>query len=251
MNKQEVINEIVKRIKRNDLIYSIKNYLKSLKFTDENIEDYINEAKAQIKNRKRKTLPKKNKLIFGSLIFTAIVSFILFFFILPKQNYTTYTLICIAGAIIFVLSSLMAYFYRGSWKPEQIELQLDAKGNSDYSILLVLGIIPSVIFYFIFSWHFESVQKDILKATQVDAVGTIISGTSLTTRSLDLSEVMVTFTTKEGKKITTKKKLYDYEFKKYYKGQQVPLIYSSSNPKVIELLTSQHRIEEYKRLKNQ
>lgn len=247
MNHEQIINEIIKRIKRHDLNHSIKSFLKSKNIPEDKQDNYIQEAKAVIKEKKRETLPKKNKLIFGLFLFTAIASFILFFFILPKQNYTTYTLICILGAIAFVLSALMAYFYRGSWKAEQVEVQLNAKGdNSDYSILFVLGIIPSVIFYFIFSWHFENVQEGILKATQIDAIGTIVSGTSLTTRRLDLSEVIVTFITKEGKKIKATKKLYDYEFNKYYKGQQVPIIYSSDNPEVIELMTFDYRIEEYK-----
>lgn len=177
----------------------------------------------------------------------SILSFIVFFFILPRYNHTNTTILSIVGSIIFVYTTLLATFSNRSWRKDRIEESLKrSRGDNNNGILFVISIFPILIFYFIFSWHFGKVSKDILKNTQIETIATVVSGSSFTTNKLDFSEIKLTFTTKKGKEILATKKMYDYEFKKYYKGQKIKIIYASENPQIIELMNTSHRIKKYK-----
>jgi heme/copper-type cytochrome/quinol oxidase subunit 2 len=249
MNKEKIITEILRRLKRGDLTHDIKSYLKSIDLTDEQSSQYIKDVKDLKRDKKRIYLTARNKILFGLFSVISVSSFIGFFFILPKYGFTNTTILSIIGAIIFVLSTLFALFSFRSWNKDLIEKSLDVKaGNKEgsFSVIIAISLIPIVIVYFLFSWHFESSNKNFLKDTQVETIGTVISGSSYKSRRLDFSELKISFKTKEGKTIVATKELYNYEFKKYNKGQKVTLIYSSKNPQIIELMNNSSRIKDYK-----
>lgn len=247
MKHKLLIEEIVKRIKRNEYSYQIKKYLASKGIEEEEKQKaLLDEARAIIKADTLKSLPMKNKMIFGTFLTLTVVTFIFFLFVLPNYdiyNYTTFY--AIIGVLLFIVFGMMSIVYYKRWTPELMELELSGKLKPDYGIFLVLGLIPGVIMVFLLLWRFSAAEDRILKETQVQTTGTIISGYSKTSRRSSSAQVTVRFKTKNGQVRTESEEVGLNEFNRYYKGQRVNMIYSSKYPSIIKLLTIASNIREF------
>ncbi|MGB5981347.1 MAG: hypothetical protein WBG46_04310 [Nonlabens sp.] len=247
---EKIVAEVAQRLKRREFNYRIKDYLKANGVTDEDSEIYLVAAKKQIRDEKIKQLPARNKAIFISALIISLTSFILFVLILPAQQYTSTGWLSLLGAVLFTTSAVATFLFFRSWQTKK-EVQSDedlrlSDGVDLLSIVAMISLIPVVIVYFIFSWNFGRVSDNILKENQVEVIGTIVDGSSFTSKSFDFTDVYVTFTTTDGKEMIVAKDISQYDFKNFYKGQLVPMIYSSKNPEVIELFNRDSKLREFK-----
>jgi hypothetical protein len=113
---------------------------------------------------------------------------------------------------------------------------------SSWLFFMLLGIL----FYPLLSWRFTSAADNILKKTQQKAKGVVVSGSSVTSRrGLDFTYIDVEFETKEGVHVTATEDISKYDFKKFYVGQNINLIYSKDNPQNIDLLINESSVIEF------
>lgn len=249
---ETIITELIKRIKRSDRIYHLESYLKSKGLTGDEIESYLEAANSRIYESKIKSLPKIKKLTFILLVALAITTLILFLFVLPEAGFRYTTIISIFGSIIFTTSAIYSWVYYKSWEIECVkqELELKKHNQNDPSMILILIPIPAVIFSFIFSAVLENGADNFLKKTQIEAEGIIVAGSSNTVEArrgdVNFSSVSVEFYTKDGERILATEDVTEYEFRDFYKGQKVNLIYSSEDPQNIALLTNKTDIKRFK-----
>lgn len=247
----EIVAEVAKRLKRNEFNFRIKDYLKANGVSEEDSELYLDAAKKHILEKTMAQLPVRNKAIFISAIVVSLTSFILFVFVLPAQQFTRTGWWSFLGAVLFTTSAVTALLSLNSWKINEEERPTyeDLKRPQEINLLSFIGMIslaPIVIIHFIFSWNFDRVSDKILKENQVEVIGTIVGGSSMTSRRFDFTEVRVSFFTIDGQQMVVEKDVSQYDFKRFYQGQQVPMIYSSKNPEVIELFNRDSKLQEFK-----
>lgn len=72
----------------------------------------------------------------------------------------------------------------------------------------------------------------------IHAVGKIVEGTSIESKLKESYKVVVEYTTNDGKIVSVKKVVSKSTFESFHKGQDIDLVYSSSNPNKVDLLTS-------------
>ena len=245
MDDQELVQHVFEKLKNGYLDYQIDDFL-NYKDVDKSKQASIKESAYSLLLKYRLSyLPKQNKNKFIAFVTFSVLVFIVFFLVLPRMNIATGVFpLAVFGAIAFAFFLFMAYVYYKTWEPEFIELK--DKPEIDWKAVLVLLPMPGIIFYFIISWLFSSASENILKETQEDAVGTVLRGTAYEGKRIQHAEITVSFETKQGEKIVTTEDISTYEFKEFYVGQQVNLIYSSTNPKNIDLLISADAIKTYK-----
>lgn len=246
MNEEKIIAELIKMKNKSARHRELKSYLLAQGFLDEKAEEYIAKA-TEINNQKNSDeLPMINKIKFGVSVGFLLLTLILFLFIFPYQTFVHVRIFSIFGSIIFIVALFYALAYYKSWEKEKIEQKNKFSKHYNIDVPIALLLIPLLVIYFIFSWVLENGQETILKETQVEAIGTIISGSSLSSRSFDMTELNIEYRTKEGRKIKVTKEISKSEFRKYAKGQRVNLLYSTRDTQNIELLTSEENIKKYK-----
>lgn len=238
MNRENLIQEIIRRKLKKNYPYEIKAFLRDKGIEEEGITKLMEEAEGLFLEKKREQVSKKNKALFITYTAIAIISFIFFVLILPRFYIKNITIASIIGTIIFVFSSILAWVENKSWEAENVELEINSKKGKDYSIVVVLGLIPSVIVFFFFSSILSSGNNNNLKEAMISTTGTVVSGSSYSSRKFDFSKITVEFYDQKGQKIRATEDLSKYEFKKFGKGQKVDLIYSANNPTNIDLLIS-------------
>ena len=177
-----------------------------------------------------------------------IVTFVLFYFLIPNSIYNlSPVIVSMIGAALltFFLIQTIGDFksYREFNKPEPDEKTL-AHTIAPWMVL------PGIVMVFIFAMHFSSDEKAELKAHGQKVMGRIIDGNSLKTRRGGTYTVTVMFKTLDGKQMTVKEGVGKDEFKSFYKGQEVELVYSSKDPTMVELLTNSSTIETYSGVKD-
>lgn len=246
MKRKDLLAEVTKRIQRNEYSYQIKKYLASKGFSEEQQTEILSEAKEAIRNEKLKKLPIQNRIIFYVFLALTIVTFIFFVFILPNYNiYNSSNFYAAIGTILFVIFGMMTFVYKSRTTEESVALEADDKLKIDYGVLAFVAIIPTIILVFLLIWRYSATEDAILRETQVRTVGTLVSGISTSSRSYSSSTVIVEFTTLDGVRMSVKEEVGSGEFRNFYKGQRVNMIYSSKFPEIIELLTNKRDIQDF------
>ena len=177
-----------------------------------------------------------------------IATFVLFYYLIPNSIYNlSPIIISVIGAVIwaFFLIQTIGDFksYKDFNNPESGEKTLAHK-------IAPWAVFPAVVMVFVFAMNFSSNEREELLAHGKKVTGKIIDGSSYTSRRGGTYDVTVTFKTDEGKLITVEESVGEDEFKSFYKGQEVELIYSVKNPSLIELLTNNSTIETYAGVKD-
>lgn len=245
MDKASIIEGIVDRLRDDFSDYAIEEFLTRNNVHPDEFASLIQTANDNLLAEKLRIYPKQSKLAFALWLLTTIILSIVFFFVLPKQNITNGVLmISIFGAICISFSGLKAMQYYKTWTPEFIEKF--GKPGFDWSAVFAISFLPVVILSFIINTIFSSNADDILKLTQEDAIATVIDGSSVEGRRINYASVTVQFTTKDGKEVVAEEDLSTYDFKKFYKGQQISIVYSKDNPKNIDLLLDKNSVREFK-----
>lgn len=244
MEKENIINYIIQGLKNGDEEYQIERYLKIKDVNSSEFETLFETAKNKILEERLETYPKKNKQSFIIWTILTVALFVIFFFILPKQNISHNLLLSIIGAISLSFSAFHSLMYYKSWEEDFIKKV--RKPKKDLNLFFAISAIPIVILYFIISWCLKNGADNILKNTQEDAIATIIDGSSVEGRRLNFADITVQFETKDGKEIIAVEDVSTYEFKQFYKGQKLNIIYSKDNPQNIDLLIDDENIRQLK-----
>ena len=245
MEKETLINYIANNLNNGTDEYEIERYLKIKNVDPSEFESMFAIAKERILEGKLSTYPKKNKMSFIVWTTLTLLTFILFLFVLPKQNITGgTTILSIIGGICICFFAFNAFLYYKSWTEDFIKKIGQPK--LDLQIFIALAIIPTVILAFIIGWRFESEANQILKETQEDAVATVIDGKSIEGRRLNFADITVKFTTKEGHEVIATEDVSTYQFKDFYIGQEINIVYSKANPLNIDLLIDEDSVKELK-----
>lgn len=228
-------------------------YLTEAGAEPDSIPGIIETAKTEYAVELCKIYTRKNKFSYYLWLSFSVVGFISFLFVLPWLNFTVdRVFICsIVGAVFCCASGFLAWAYRKTWEPEFV--QKHGRPKIQLALLFAVCVIPSTIVYFIFSSRFDGVHDDILKDTQVEVTGHLVDGSSVRVQRLlrgggaDFTHVVVEFATNEGDMQDVTKEVSEYEFKRLYKGQTVPVLYSKINPRNIAILIDD---DSYRKFKN-
>lgn len=247
MTNDQLTSLLVQYLKGGYYEYEIKDLLKDKNIAADDFKICFEKATELVYQDKLKMLEKRNKLFFALFITLLILTFIVFFFVLPTQIESSSIFLSILGAAVMCLFTYLCIAYYKSWELEFIKKYEIPRINFGFFIIMLL---PGLLVYFLFSYRFENVADALLKENQVEAVGKVVSGgeTEINNRrgSIKVSTIVVEFLTKEGQKIIAYEEVDSYEFKGFYLNQEVNLIYSKTNPKNISLLMSDSDIIRFK-----
>ncbi|MCU0321449.1 MAG: hypothetical protein MUE72_03485 [Chitinophagaceae bacterium] len=244
MSRDEIIATVSMMINNYSSNSEIEDYLRSEKIGDENFTSIIEEAQAHLISEKKILFGKKHKLLFAMWIAFTIAALILFFFILPLWDGTgSIKLLSILGVLLICSFTYFSFVYYKTWEPSFIEQYETPKIiMSSWLFFMIFGIL----LYPLLSWRFSNAADSILKKTQQKTIGIVVSGTSVTSRKgLDFTYIDVEFETKEGVHVTATEDISKYDFKKFYIGQKINLIYSKDNPQNIDLLINESSVIEF------
>lgn len=247
MTNEQLTSLIVQYLKGGYYEYEIKELLKEKNIAEDDFKISFEKAGELVYRDKLKMLEKRNKLFFALFITLLIVTFIVFFFVLPIQIESPSTFLSILGAAVMCVFSYLSIAYYKSWELEFIKNHETPRINFGFLIIMLL---PGLLVYFLFSYRFENVADAMLKENQIEVVGKVVSGgeTEINNRrgSIKISTIVIEFLTKEGQKIIAYEDVDSYEFKGFHLNQEVTLIYSKTNPKNISLLMSDSDISAFK-----
>ena len=241
-SQSEIKEAVLGSLKRSEIHRRIKNYLLNEGFGDEQAEEFIRVVKEQYRLEKLTQLPRKNRIAFYVSLGFFIVTVFLFFYLIPHNFIYLKTLLSIFGSVFISISGYYIVFFFNSWKKENLNPEGDFLY---YNLLMPLMVVPAIILFFVLSWNSGRIKDTILMETKVETSGVIIDGSSVTSRHLDFSDVYIVFITKDGKKIKANYETNAYEFRNFFKGQNVRLIYSSENPENFHLLTKKEDFEKF------
>lgn len=246
MSEEKIISELIRMKNKSARHRELKSYLLANGFSDEKAEEQIAKANEINSQNNSDSLPMINKIKFGISAGFVLLILILYFFVFPYKTYVHVRIFSIFGTIFFGMAFYYALQYYRSWEKEKIEQKSKFPNQFNVDVPIGLLLIPIVLIYFIFSWFLESGQETILKETQVETTGTIVAGSSLSSRSFDMTELNIEYITKDGKKIKASQEISKTEFNKYYLGQRVQLLYSTADTQNIVLLATEENIKKYK-----
>lgn len=244
MQDDKIVNSIIQMIKKGELSYKIKSSIKSRGISESEVDKYIEKAKAKILEKNLERLPLQNKIIYYTSIALAIITFVIALVISINYSATGNGVFSsIVAAFLICLFFWISTLYHKSWEVSYIK----EKGNVDFDFSnFGFLIVPMVILFFIFYKTYGSVQNNIIEKSMVQTIATITDGYSVGTKSshyyeserVDHYTVTVTFYTNEGEKVTATKSTRYNDHNLFFLGQEIPIMYSTIDPKVIELLVN-------------
>ena len=177
-----------------------------------------------------------------------IVTFVLFYFLIPNSIYNlSPVVISMIGAVLITFFLIQSI---GDFKSYKEFNTPDPDEKTMAHRIAPWMVVPGIVLVFVFSLNFSSKEKAELKAHGEKVMGKIIDGNSYRTRRGGTYNVTVTFKTKDGKQMVVEEGVGEDEFKSFYKGQEVELVYSAKDPTMIELLTNSSTIETYAGVKD-
>lgn len=244
MQDDKIVNGIIQMIKKGELSYKIKSSLKSRGISESEVDTYIEKAKAKILEKNLERLPLQNKIIYYTSIALAIITFVIALVISISYSTTGNGVFSsIVAAFLICLFFWISILYHKSWEVSYIK----EKGNVDFNFRnFGFLIVPMVILFFIFYKTYGFVQNNTIEKSMVQTIATITDGYSVGTKSshyyesdrVDHYTVTVTFYTNEGEKVTATKSTRYNDHNLFFLGQEIPIMYSTIDPKVIELLVN-------------
>lgn len=242
MDTEKLVNEVAAML--NDYAYpkQVGDYLASQGVDETGYEAILQSARIKLAENRARHFAKKNKRKFFIWLSLLILTLVFFLFVLPYgQIAGSITILSLIGTALVCFFSYLVIAYNKTWEKKFVEEHEQPSIN--YSFLPMFAI-PGVVIYFIFSWRLSSGQDQVLKQSHETTTGTIVAGSSVKTRRADFSDVTVEFETKEGRMITATEDVTSYQFKNFYVGQKVKLIYSKDDPQNIDLLLDDEKVKE-------
>jgi len=231
---------------------SVTYYLKQEGASPDSIPAIIETARLEFADEQAKKITKQNKLFYYVWVSLALAVFVFMLFVLPYWQIVLNRvfIFSLGGSVICSVLILIAFSHYKTWNENYV--RRIGKARIRYPFIAVLWI-PVFILHLIFSARISASQESELKQTQVEVTGHVIGGSSTQVKKLiggtpvtDLSTIVVEFETKEGKKTIVSKTVDASEFKDFYKGEEVHIIYSKTNPHNIDLLDNANSVRNFK-----
>lgn len=187
----------------------------------------------------------QKKIIF-SVLFG--LSFWFFYRGIPLDFFHEYsTTVVLIGGIITTFLLALALF---NLFPPDTPQKTSNKSQDNLGCFLIVFV---VLFFFGFSIYliYDEIQRssDEIEKNGVYTTGIIVDGSSYATRKADFSNVVIKFKTKDGKEQTTKQDISASEFSRFAQYQEIPIVYSSRYPSILEILRSDASIAKYSKTK--
>jgi len=241
-NVKQLTSEVVQMLREGHDELDVTLFLREKGLEPEATKPILEQAKIERLAEKMTYLPHRNKRIFWMIVTITVAVLIIDLFVLPSADRIGYsTMLSIVGSAAFVFCCYLVLLYYKTWTPDFLKHRDSPKWNFSF---FPLFLVPAVIMYFVMSWIFDSRAKKDLAANMERVKGTIIDGHSYASRKFDFTAVTVQFTTKTGQQLSVEKDISKYSFQKFYKGQPVDVLYSRSNPQIVEILTDDLNAQE-------
>jgi hypothetical protein len=231
---------------------SIAYYLKEEGINPSSIASIIEIARLEFVEEQARKFTKQNKFSYylWVTLASAILIFMLFVFPYFQIVVGRIFIFSLLGAVFCCICGFMAFSYYKTWN-ENYVCKI-GRPKIQYAFLIILWI-PGLILHYVFSFRFSSVQDNELKQTQVEVIGHVTGGNSTQVKKLiggsqmaDISNIVVEFETEDGQKMVVSKNVDADEFKNFYKGEEIHIIYSKNNPHNIDLLDNASSIRNFK-----
>jgi hypothetical protein len=187
----------------------------------------------------------QKKILFTFLF---LLSFWFFYRGIPLDIFHEYSIaVTLIGGILTTVLLALALF---NLFPVDDTKKTTDKKEENFGCILIVFII---IFFFGFSIFllYDEVERtsEEIEKNGVYTTGFIVDGSSFATRRADFSNVIIKFKTKDGKEQTTKQDISASEFSRFSQFQEIPIVYSSRYPSILEILRSDASIEKYSKTK--
>ncbi|QDO94675.1 hypothetical protein FNB79_12130 [Formosa sediminum] len=166
-------------------------------------------------------------------IILLIITFILFYYLIPLEIYNKSPFIIAGiGGVIFTILLAQAIFNFKNWNDYVVKTKYSGIKKYKYTPLLIL---PGLVMYFVFFINFSYQKKGNIKESGHKVTGEIIDLTSFQRlKGGGSSSLTIKFSTKEGKELIVDQNVNDIS--NYYKGQNIELMYSKENPEMINII---------------
>ncbi|MBO9672915.1 MAG: hypothetical protein J7577_05700 [Sphingobacteriaceae bacterium] len=156
------------------------------------------------------------------------------------------TILTLAGGILSTI--LLAITIFNFYPPTAVKAE--DKKQENFGCIFIAVI---VLFFFGFSGFliFNTVNessKEIEKNGKY-TVGEIVNGSSFKTRKADFTSVIIKYKTQDGKVYQTAQDISADEFENYYRFQEIPIVYSSKYPTILQILKKDTDIAKYLKVK--
>lgn len=235
--KEELIEELTGKLKGFQFKYEIKEYL-TKKGVDPAYHKEIIDAAFSHKSTKNKKLRQILSMVF------MVVVFVSFYFLIPNTIYDLAPyLVSILGGLLFGASLIQVVGDFSSFD------QLTEKSPKNAPIrqrVAPFMIIPGLVMIFVFLYNFRGAEsKELLKYGKRTRA-TVVDGSATTIKRGTIYSLTLRYRTQEDPKILeVKENVSSTEYSRVGLGSTVDIIYSSKNPKLIELLVTDSSIEKY------
>jgi hypothetical protein len=245
---QQIIAMLNKGYADETIVYDLKQEGNS----DETIYSALDAAKTEYMKESLKRQIRINKVTHYAFMALSIITFLVFLIVLPRLEIGIghVFILSLLGSCLTAFFAFFSIVYYNSWDKNFV--QSTGRPSIDFS-MMVLMLAPVIVLHFLLSWRFSSAQESRLKDQQVEVIGRIIDGSSFQAKRVfrggtvaDFSEVTVEFETKEGQKMRVTKDISAYEFKDFYKDQDVRMVYSKNNPRNIDFIVNEEDVRQYK-----
>jgi hypothetical protein len=193
-----------------------------------------------------------NKAFFYTSLGLAILTLIIFLIVLPGKDILVGKngLFSFIGATLTCVFAFYIWVYRNTWKSPLVEKRPKPK---IYHFLMLMFFVPGIIIYWIFSARFSYAQDSVLKDNQVEAIAHVLNGRTTGLKQvfrggeITKTSVTVGFVTEKGDSVVVTKDIPESTLKNYYKGQELHIIYSKTNPQIIDLLTDEETVRSFRK----
>jgi hypothetical protein len=189
----------------------------------------------------KRSMLKRKAVIWGS----ALVVVVWFFFWGVPINYmkSALTVLAIMAGVSITVCFFMTYFAIRF-------LLFPSKKDNPYEGYIIFAIIMVVFFGSCVLMIFAETnreQHELEKYGQI-AMAKVVDGSSFATRRIDLTSVKLVFTMANGEEYTVDESVSHVNFDMFYQGQEIPVIYSTEHPTILEILYRREELNKYKKL---
>jgi hypothetical protein len=227
-NQEEFMEELSKKIGQFKFKYEIKDYLNKEGIDPAHHDTLIAMAMKQ-KSSKNKNLRQIVSILVAGTIFFG------FYSLIPNNIYNMAPLIIsIVGGVFFGVALIQVVGNFSSFE------EFNGRSFKDGPIrqrIAMLMLIPGLITIFVFLNNFNASETNELLEFGKRSRARVIDGSAITIKSSTTYKLELRYRTQESDLIyNTTETVSSSEFSSVAKGDEVDIIYSTKNPKLIELL---------------
>jgi hypothetical protein len=190
----------------------------------------------------------KSRIIFA---LAAVILFYIFYSWIEVGTYFSYGPIFLSIVGGFLISAclvpVLAKFHSFA---DVFGRDEDYPQEPKHTLVVFFGFFGSLLIAYILSCNYDLRKIQEFKNFGVRTNATVVDGlqknsTSLKGRKSSESQITFEYTTREGQKLKWTESVNSDDFENAYKGQKIELIYSTLNPRMVELLINKETRKRY------